>query len=157
MLHGRRREQARLDRLLEAVRAGESGVLVVRGEPGIGKTALLDYVVSRASGCRVERAAGVQTEMELAFAGLHQLCAPMLDRLERLPVPQRDTLATAFGTRSGNAADRFLIGLAVLRLFSDAAEEQPRSASSTMRSGSIEPLRSAWRSSGAASWRSRWR
>ena len=74
-----------LDRLVEAVRAGESRALVVRGEPGVGKTALLDYVVGQALGCRVARAAGVQSEMELAFAGLHQLCAPMLDRLERLP------------------------------------------------------------------------
>ena len=86
-LLGRRSECETLDRLLEAVRAGESRALVVRGEPGVGKTALLEYVAERASGCRVARAAGVQSEMELAFAGLHQLCAPMLDRLERLPGP----------------------------------------------------------------------
>jgi hypothetical protein len=86
-----------LDRLIEAVRAGESRALVVRGEPGVGKTALLEYIAEQAAGCRVARAAGVQSEMELAFAGLHQLCAPMLDRLERLPVPQRDALRTAFG------------------------------------------------------------
>ena len=114
-----------LDRLIEAVRAGESRALVVRGEPGVGKTALLDYVAEQASGCRVARAAGVQSEMELAFAGLHQLCAPMLDRLERLPAPQRDALRTAFGLSAGPAPDRFLVGLAVLSLLSDVAEEQP--------------------------------
>src|SRR2546421_3285276 len=124
-LTGRRSERDVLDRLIEAVRAGESQALVVRGEPGVGKTALLDYIVEQASGCRVVRAAGIQSEMELAFAGLHQLCAPMLDRLERLPVPQRDALRTAFGVSHGPAPDRFLIGLAVLSLLSDVAEEQP--------------------------------
>ena len=114
-----------LDRLIEAVRAGESRALVVRGEPGVGKTALLDYVAEQASGCRVLRAAGVQSEMELAFAGLHQLLAPMLDRLDRLPVPQRDALRTAFGVSAGSAPDRFLIGLAVLSLLSEVAEERP--------------------------------
>ena len=114
-----------LDRLVEAVRGGESRALVVRGEPGVGKTALLEYVVEHASGCRVVRAAGVQSEMELAFAGLHQLLAPMLDRLERLPVPQRDALRTAFGVSPGPAPDRFFVGLAVLSLLSDVAEEQP--------------------------------
>ena len=98
---------------------------MVRGEPGVGKTALLEYLVEQASGCRVARAAGVQSEMELAFAGLHQLCAPMLDRLERLPAPQRDALRTAFGVSPGSAPDRFLVGLAVLSLLSDVAEEQP--------------------------------
>ena len=81
-LRGRRAESSVLDGLVEAVRAGESRALVVRGEPGVGKTALLEYLAGRASGCRVVRAAGVQSEMELAFAGLHQLCAPMLDHLE---------------------------------------------------------------------------
>src|SRR3979409_1032671 len=106
-LKGRRGECAVLDRLLEAVCAGESRALVVRGEPGVGKTALLDYVVEQASGCRVVRAAGVQSEMELAFAGLHQLLAPVVDRLERLPIPQRDALRTAFGVSPGSAPDRF--------------------------------------------------
>ena len=124
-LTGRRSERDVLDELVEAVRAGESRALVVRGEPGVGKTALLEYVVEHASGFRVARAAGVQSEMELAFAGLHQLLAPMLDRLERLPVPQRDALRTAFGVSPGPAPDRFFIGLAVLSLLSDAAEEQP--------------------------------
>src|SRR2546421_3782465 len=125
MLRGRRSESEVLDRLLGAVRGGESRVLVVRGEPGVGKSALLEYVASRASGCRVARAAGVQTEMELAFAGLQQLCAPMLDRLERLPAPQRDALGTAFGLTPGAAPDRFLLGLAVLGLLSEAADERP--------------------------------
>jgi DNA-binding CsgD family transcriptional regulator len=114
-----------LDGLLESVRAGESRTLLVRGEPGVGKSALLDYLVERASGCRIERAAGVQSEMELAFAGLHQLCAPMLDHLEQLPIPQRDALRTAFGLSPGSAPDRFLVALAVLSLLSDVAEEQP--------------------------------
>ena len=99
--------------------------MVVLGEPGVGKTALLDYIVERASGARVVRAAGVQSEMELAFAGLHQLLAPMLDRLERLPGPQRDALQTVFGIGPASAPDRFFVALAVLSLLSDVAEEQP--------------------------------
>ena len=124
-LRGRDEELRTLDRLLEAVRAGESRALVVRGEPGVGKTALLEYAIEPASGFRVARAAGVESEMELAFAGLHQLCAPMLDRLERLPGPQRDALGMAFGLSAGDAPDRFLVGLAVLSLLSEVAEEQP--------------------------------
>jgi len=111
--------------LVAAVRAGESRVLVVRGEPGVGKTALLDYLAGQTAGCRVVRAAGVQSEMELAFAGLHQLLAPMLDRLEQLPVPQRDALRTAFGLSAGPAPDRFLVALAVLSLLSEVAGERP--------------------------------
>ena len=116
-----------LDRLIEAVRAGESRALVVRGEPGVGKTVLLDYLAGRASGsgCRVARAVGVQSEMELAFAGLHQLCAPMLGRAEGLPAPQRDALRTAFGLAAGPPPDRFLVGLAVLSLLSEVAGERP--------------------------------
>ncbi len=124
-LRGRDSECKVLDRLLDGVLAGRSGALVVRGEPGVGKTALLEYVLEQASGCRVARAAGVQSEMELVFAGLHQLCAPMLDRLERLPGPQQDALSTAFGLGRGAAPDRFLVGLAVLSLLSEVAEEQP--------------------------------
>src|SRR5205085_3570648 len=97
MLLGRRSEREVLDGLVQAVRGGESRVLVVRGEPGVGKSALLEYLVGQAPGCRVALAVGVQSEMELAFAGLQQLCAPMLDRLEHLPAPQRDALRTAFG------------------------------------------------------------
>ena len=125
VLRGRRGECGALDRLVEAVRAGASRVLVVRGEPGVGKTALLDYLAGRAPGCRVVRAAGVETEMEFAFAGLHQLCAPMLDHLDRLPVPQREALRTAFGISAGPAPSRFFIGLAVLDLLSAVAEERP--------------------------------
>jgi predicted ATPase len=114
-----------LGRLVAAVRAGESRALVVHGEPGVGKTALLEHLAGQASGCRVVHAGGVQSEMELAFAVLHQLCAPMLDRLERLPPPQRDALRTAFGLSAGPAPDRFLIGLAALGLLSDMAGERP--------------------------------
>ncbi len=126
-LLGRRAECDVLDRLLEAVRAGESRALVVRGEPGVGKTALLEYLARRApaAGCRVARVVGVQSEMELAFAGLHQLLAPMLDRLDRLPGPQRDALRTAFGMSAGRAPDRFLVGLAVLGLLSEVAAARP--------------------------------
>jgi DNA-binding CsgD family transcriptional regulator len=124
-LTGRHREIDALDELIEAVRTGESRALVVRGEPGVGKTALLDYVVEHASDCRIERATGVQSEMELAFAALHQLTAPMLDRLERLPPPQRDALRTAFGVSPGRAPDLFFVGLALLSLLSDVAEERP--------------------------------
>jgi predicted ATPase len=124
-LRGRGRERTALGRLLDEVRAGQSRVLVLRGEPGVGKTALLDYLQERASGCRVVRAAGVESEMEIAFAGLHQLCAPMLGSLARLPWPQRDAVSTAFGLSGGEAPDRFLVGLAALGLLSEAAEERP--------------------------------
>jgi DNA-binding CsgD family transcriptional regulator len=118
----RRVEREELDRLLGGVRAGRSRALVIAGEPGVGKTTLLEYVRERASGCRVVWAAGVQAESELAFAALHQLCAPLLVRLERLPGPQRDALGTAFGLRAGAAPDRFLIGLGALSLLSEVAE-----------------------------------
>jgi DNA-binding CsgD family transcriptional regulator len=124
-LAGRRSERDVLDRLIGSVRGGESRVLVVRGEPGVGKTALLEYVVECALDCRVARAVGVQSEMELAFAGLHQLLGPMLNDLDRLALPQRDALRTVFAVSSGPAPDRFFVGLAVLSLLSDVAEEQP--------------------------------
>src|ERR1700761_2412991 len=124
-LVGRHTECAVLDGLIEAVRAGQSRALVVSGEAGVGKTALLDYLAGQASECRVERAVGVQSEMELPFAALHQLCAPMLEKLQGLPAPQRDALEIAFGMSSGSAPDRFLVGLAVLSLLSEVAEEQP--------------------------------
>ena len=116
-----------LDRLVDAVRAGGSQALVVRGEPGVGKTALLDHLAGRAAdaACLVTRATGVQSEMELAFAGLHQLCAPMLSHAERLPGPQRDALHTAFGMSAGPPPERFLVGLAVLGLLSEVARERP--------------------------------
>jgi len=124
-LTGRRSEAGVLDGLATAVRSGESRVLVVFGEPGVGKTVLLDYLAGQAAGCRLTRLAGVQSEMELAFAGLHQLCGPMLDHAERLPPPQRDALRVAFGLAEGPPPDRFLVGLAVLGLLSDAAGERP--------------------------------
>jgi hypothetical protein len=121
----RHAERGVLDRLLEAVRAGETRALVVSGDAGAGKTALLDYLAEQASGCRVVRTAGCQSEMELAFAALHQVCTPFLDSLTRLPVPQCDALRMTFGMGSGPIPDRFLVGLAVLNLLSDAAEPQP--------------------------------
>ncbi len=125
VLHGRREEREALERLLEAVRGGQSRVLVVSGEPGVGKTALLASAIGSASGFRVMRAVGVESEVELAFAALQQLCAPMLDCLERLPSPQQEALGVAFGLRAGHAPDRFLVGLAALSLLADAAQEQP--------------------------------
>jgi DNA-binding CsgD family transcriptional regulator len=125
MLLGRLPERAALSGLLEAARAGRSGVLVVRGEPGVGKTALLDWAVESAAGLRVVRVAGVESEMELAFAALQQLCGPMLDKLEGLPDPQREALGVAFGLNIGAAPDRFLVGLAVLSLLSEVAGQQP--------------------------------
>src|SRR6185436_4265842 len=125
MLVGRRDERDVLDGLLVAARGGRSGVLVLRGDPGVGKTALVDYAVGSASGFRVARAVGVESEVELAFAALHQLCAPMLDRMEHLPGPQRDALGAAFGLSAGTAPERFLVGLAALSLLSETAHEQP--------------------------------
>jgi DNA-binding CsgD family transcriptional regulator len=124
-LWGRQVECAALDRLLATVRTGESQVLVLRGDPGIGKTALLDYLGQEPTGYRVARAAGVESEMELAYAGLQQLCGPLVDRLENIPEPQRQALDTAFGRSAGPPPDPFLVGLAVLSLLADAAEDQP--------------------------------
>ena len=124
-LRGRSHECGVIDRLVREVSSGQSGSLVLRGEPGVGKTALLHYAVESASGLTVVRSVGVQSEMELPFAALHQLCAPMLHRLDRLPGPQRDALGTIFGLRAGPAPDRFLVGLAVLSLLSEVAAERP--------------------------------
>src|ERR1700677_1919103 len=125
MLLDRLPERAVLSGLLQAARAGRSGVLVVRGEPGGGKTALLDWAVGSAAGVRVVRVAGVESEMELAFAALQQLCAPMLEKLEGLPDPQREALGVAFGLTTGAPPDGFLGGLAALSLLSEAAGQQP--------------------------------
>ncbi|MEU6657546.1 AAA family ATPase [Streptomyces sp. NPDC046821] len=124
-LLGRQDECRTLSRLLASVQCGHSQVLVLRGEAGIGKTALLEFLVGRAAGCRVARVAGVESELELAHAGLYQLCSPFSDRMGSLPGPQRAALDTAFGRRPGNPPDRFLLGLAVLSLLSEVAEEQP--------------------------------
>jgi DNA-binding CsgD family transcriptional regulator len=124
-LLGRRDECGVLDRLVAGVRAGHSQVLVLRGEAGAGKTALVDYLLKRATGCQITRAAGAESEMDLSFAALHQLCAPFLDRLELLPGPQRDALSVAFGMRDGAEPDRFLAGLGFMSLLSEAAAERP--------------------------------
>jgi DNA-binding CsgD family transcriptional regulator len=124
-LRGRDDERAALDRLLEEARAGQSGALVLRGEAGVGKTALLEYAIESASGLIVLRAVGVQSEMELAYAALQHVCAPLLARIDRIPAPQRDALETTFGLRVGPVPDPFLVGLATLSLLSEAAQERP--------------------------------
>src|SRR5712691_13213049 len=121
MLWGRRQQCEALDGLLADVRAGRSRVLVIGGEPGIGKTALLGYAADMAQDFQVARAEGVESEMELPYAALQQLCGRMLDGLGRLPGPQREALGVAFGLRAGGAPDRFLVGLAVLGLLSETA------------------------------------
>src|SRR5262245_22290934 len=124
-LQDRQSERAALQTLIARAREGTSSVVVLRGDPGVGKTALLDDVLAHAAGCRIVHASGVESEMELAFAGLHQLCGSFHDALERLPGPQRHALRTAFGLDDGAPPDRFLVGLAVLSLLSDVAETQP--------------------------------
>jgi DNA-binding CsgD family transcriptional regulator len=124
-LRGRTDECALLDGLMADVRRGVGRSLVVHGEPGIGKTALLEYLADSASDLKVVRAVGVHSEMELAYAGLQQLCAPLLSQLERLPGPQGQALGIAFGLSAGAAPDRFLVGLGVLSLFSEVADERP--------------------------------
>jgi DNA-binding CsgD family transcriptional regulator len=126
-LTARLSERRALDRLVGAVQTGESGVLVLRGEPGVGKSVLLEHLAGQASGsgCRVARAIGVPSEMELAFAGLHQLCGPMLDHVGKISPPQRDALRTAFGVAAGPPPDLFFVGLAVLSLLSEVAADRP--------------------------------
>jgi predicted ATPase len=124
-LLGRSRERDELGRLLTSIRSGRSGVLVVRGEAGIGKTVLLEQLIEDAAGCVVARATGVQADMELPFAGLQQLFGSMLGSLERLPDPQREAVEVAFGLRSGPAPDRFEVGLAMLELVAEVAEQTP--------------------------------
>jgi DNA-binding CsgD family transcriptional regulator len=122
---GRAGEREYLDRLLENARGGQSGVVVIRGEAGLGKTVLLQHAVGQATGFKVAQIAGIESEMELPFAGLHQLCAPMLSQIDMLPVPQLDALSIAFGLSSGAAPDPFLVALATLSLVAQTAEEQP--------------------------------
>ena len=125
ILRGRGAECAELDQMLAAARTGESRVLVVRGDAGVGKSAILDHAANSARGLRVLRADGVESDMELAFAALHQLCGPVLDRLTNIPAPQRQALETVFGMRSGAPPDRFLVGLAALSLLSTVSEDRP--------------------------------
>jgi DNA-binding NarL/FixJ family response regulator len=124
-LRGRGSECALLDELVAAIRRGESQSLVLRGEAGIGKTALLEYLIASAPDATIVRAVGVESDMELPYAALHQLCGPLLDRLEALPAPQRRAMEIVFGVTAGEAPDRFLVGLAVLSLFSEVAEQRP--------------------------------
>ncbi|WP_433194636.1 AAA family ATPase [Nocardia sp. CA-107356] len=124
-LTGRARERQELDRLLGRLRGGQSGVLVIRGQAGVGKTALLHYCASRATGCRVIEIAGVESELELPFAALHQLCGPVIGRAVRLPEPQQRALAVAFGLTAGSAPDRLVLGLGVLGLLAGSASERP--------------------------------
>ena len=124
-MHGRQRERAVLERLLDTARDGHGAVLVVHGDPGVGKTALLEYAVEAGQDFRVVRTAGVEGEMQLDYAALQQLCSPILDLIERLPDPQRDALGVAFGLSAGQAPSPFLVGLAALGLLSEAAEQQP--------------------------------
>ena len=122
---GRTIEREVLDGLLARVRGGESEVLIIRGEAGIGKTALLRHAARQASGFRVAELTAVEAEMELPFAGIHQLCGSMLDWLDAVPAPQRDALSVALGLTAGEVPDRFLVGLAVLSLLAAVAEERP--------------------------------
>src|SRR4051794_7215799 len=122
---GRTRERERLDAMLAQASDGQSAALVIGGQPGIGKTALLRYAARQASGFRIAELEGVQAEMELAFAGIQRLCAPMRDGLEGLAEPQRNALRVAFGVASGDAPDKFLVAVAVLNLLSLTAEERP--------------------------------
>ncbi|MGX7678509.1 helix-turn-helix transcriptional regulator [Jatrophihabitans sp. DSM 45814] len=124
-LRGRQRERTALDNVLDRARSGTSAVVVVRGDPGIGKTRLLEYVAERASEFQVRRACGVEAEMDFAYSGLHQLCGPLLSHLGQLAVPLREGLQVAFGMAEGDAPDRFKIGLGVLSLFAEAADDLP--------------------------------
>ena len=125
MFRDRISERDALDRLLDSARSGRSAVLVVRGEAGVGKTALLRYAARRASGFRLAEIAGIEAEMELPFAGLHQLCAPMLEGLDAIPDHQKAALGVALGLSAGETPDRFLVALAALGLLTSSAEKEP--------------------------------
>src|SRR3982074_1631614 len=120
-LLGREREREVLDRLLDDVRSGHGGVLVMRGDAGVGKTALLEYTVEAGRGFRIARTSGIEAEMELPFAAVQQLCSPFFELLARLPQPQHDALGVAFGVSTGPAPNAFVVGLAVLGLLAEAA------------------------------------
>jgi predicted ATP-dependent serine protease len=140
-LIGRTRECRHLTELLDTVRDGESRVLVVRGEAGVGKSALLQHLVAAAGDFNVLRATGVESEIDLPFAALHQVCAPFLDRLDTIPEPQYDAVRRAFGLTTGDSPDRLLIGLAVLSLLSAASEDRPVLCVIDDARGSISRLR----------------
>jgi DNA-binding CsgD family transcriptional regulator/tetratricopeptide (TPR) repeat protein len=125
MLRGRATECAQLDALVGQVQSGRSQALVLHGEAGMGKTALLDYVAEHATGWRVARVSGVESEMELAYAAVHHLCGPMFDLIDRLPAPQRDALRVVFGIADGGVPDRFLVALALLTLVAETAADRP--------------------------------
>ena len=122
---GRARERAALDRMLDDIHEGKSSALVIRGEPGIGKTALMQYCARQASGCLVAQIAGVESELEMPFAAIHQLCRPLLAGIDALPDPQQQALRVAFGLAAGATPDRFVVGLAVLGLLVEASAERP--------------------------------
>ena len=124
-LLGRRAECEFLSTAIADAREGRSRVVILRGGAGAGKSALLDFALGRADGWRICTAVGIESEMELAYSGLHQLCAPILDHVDRLPDPQRDALRTVFGQQTGPAPDRFLVGLATLTLLAEVAEDRP--------------------------------
>ena len=147
MLRGRRAECDAIEELLDRARVGQSGALVLRGDAGIGKTALLTHAIDAASGFAVVRASGIESELDLAFAGLHQLCVPLLPGLRRLPGPQQEALETAFGLSAGSPPDRFFVGLAVLGLLSDMASERPLLCVVDDRSGSMACPHRRWLSS----------
>jgi hypothetical protein len=134
-------EREVLDGMLADAREGRSAVLVIRGEAGIGKTALVRYTARQAPGFRVAQVTGVEVEMELPFAGIQQLCSPMLEQLESLPPAQKDALSVALGLASGDVPDRFLVGLAALSLLSAAAETRRCSVSSRTLNGWTRPRR----------------
>src|SRR3712207_6806750 len=125
MLHGRRRECARIDELLAGARAGQSGALVLRGEAGIGKSTLLRYAADRADGLRVLRGTGTESESEFPFAAVHQLLQPVRKHIDAIPGRQRWALRAAFGLEDAGGNDRFLISVAILSLLAEVAEEQP--------------------------------
>ena len=140
-LRGRAKECALLEDVVSAIRRGESRSLVLRGEAGIGKTALLDHLIASAPELSVVRAAGVESEMELVYASVHQLCGPLLDRLERLPVPQRQALEVVFGLSAGGSRTDFLSGWRCWASSRKRLSSVRCSVSSTTRSGSIRPRR----------------
>ena len=156
-LVGRTRERRTLDRSLDDVRHGESAVLVIRGEAGIGKTALIHYCARRATDCRVLQIAGVELELEMPFAALHQLCTPILGDVAALPDPQQRALRVAVGLADGDPPDRFVVGLALLGLLAEGPSNARWCVSSMTRSGSTRRRARCWDSWAGACKRSRLR